>query len=104
MHWHYGSEQTDRTMFLCFSSFKRQISLKAELGTPCKRKKNQLTLALAHLHTANRQRNVKNIRIKYLVVVIQPNPFQSHYLVCFPVFRFEHCSICACGADNVKRR
>lgn len=85
---------------------KDRSPLKQNLAPPAKEKKKNISLAwlaLAHLHTANRQRNVKNIRIKYLVVVIQPNPFQSHYLVCFPVFRFEHCPICACGADNVKR-
>ena len=40
------AHQTDLTMFLCFSSFSRQISLRAELGTPWK-KWHPVWLALA---------------------------------------------------------
>lgn len=29
----------------------------------------------------------------YLVIVIQPHPFQSHNLMSLPVFGLEHCSV-----------
>lgn len=29
----------------------------------------------------------------YLIIVIQPHPFQSHDLMSLPVFGLEHCSV-----------
>ena len=29
----------------------------------------------------------------YLVIVVQPHPFQSHDLMSLPIFGLEHCSI-----------
>lgn len=41
--------ETYRTMFLCFSSFRRQISLKAELGTPYTRSTRKTNALKAEL-------------------------------------------------------
>lgn len=38
----------------------------------------------------------------YLVVVVQPDPFQRHNFVGFSVFRLEHCPVRTCEINNVK--
>ena len=69
-----------RTMFLCFSSFKRHISLRAEEGTPCKRKIRLIQIVR------------KKLTI-YLIVIIKPDPLQRHNFLSFFVFSFKYCSI-----------
>lgn len=81
------------TMFLCFSSFRRQISLRAELGTPCKTNGTHVGL---HRYTIRPWERLST----HLVVVVQPDPFQSHDFVGFSVFRLENCPVSTYERDT----
>jgi hypothetical protein len=75
-------------MFLCFSSLRRQISRRAELGTPytwegARKQQSQPTQPTPGLPLPQ----------SYLIIVIQPHSLQSHNFMGLPVLGLEHCSI-----------
>lgn len=79
------------TMFLCFSSFSRQISRSAELGTPCG------TARLGSARPGGARRGPAPRSSPHLVVIVQPHPLQRHDLVRLPVLGLEHRPVGACG-------
>lgn len=72
-----------RTMFLCFSSFKRQISRKADEGTPWNKQLFWVLISMAR-------------KASYLIVVIQPDSFQSYNLMRLAILCFENRAVCTC--------
>lgn len=82
------------TMFLCFSSLSRQISRRAELGTPCICEGAGWAAVRSHPAQALNPLSRPYLSPQsYLIIVIQPHPFQSHDLMSLPVFGLEHCSV-----------
>ena len=67
-------------MLRCLSSLSRQISLRAEEGTPCKHGKQ-------HLHTHTAKKTPAHI---HLVVIVQPDPLQCHDFPGLLVLGLEH--------------